>query len=61
MDIITDFIKILKLKRYGQQTINCYKGHLLLAKSHFNHKLFKSISDQELFGFIYHLVKIKGI
>lgn len=61
MDIITEFIKILELKRYSKQTINCYKGHLLLAKSHFNHKPFKSISDQELFGFIYHLVNIKGI
>ena len=53
MDIITEFIKILELKRYSKQTINSYKGHLLLTKSHFNNKPFKSISDQELFDFIY--------
>ena len=32
-----------------------------MTKSHFNHKPFNSISDKELFGFIYHLVNIKGI
>ena len=48
MDIITEFIKILELKRYSKQTINSYKGHLLLTKSHFNHKPFNSISDKEL-------------
>ena len=36
MDTITEFIKILELKRYSKQTINCYKGHLTIAsKSHY--------------------------
>lgn len=61
MDIIAEFIQILELKRYSKQTINSYKSHLLLVKSHFNDKAFKSISDKELFEFIYHLVNTKGI
>ena len=61
MDFITEFIELLELKGYAKQTINSYKGHLLLAKSHFNNRPFQSISDQELFRFIYHLVNIKGI
>lgn len=61
MDIITEFIQFLELKGYAKQTINSYKGHLFLARSHFNNRPLKSISDQELFGFIYQLVNIKGI
>lgn len=61
MDIITEFVKILELKRYSKQTINSYKSHLLMVKSHFKGRPFKSISDKELFEFIYHLVNIKGI
>ncbi len=61
MDIILEFVKILELKRYSKQTINCYKGHLQLTKNHINKKTFKSLSDKELFEFIYHLVKTKAI
>ena len=61
MDIITEFIKILELKRYSKQTISNYAGHLQLVKQHFKHRSFKSLSDKELFEFIYHLVDIKGI
>ncbi len=61
MDIVTEFVKILELKRYSKQTINSYKGHLLMVKSHFKGKPFKSISDEALFEFIYHLVNTKGI
>ena len=28
-----EFVKILELKRYSRQTINCYKGHLELTKN----------------------------
>jgi integrase/recombinase XerD len=61
MDIITDFIKILELKRYSKQTINSYKSHLSLTRNHFKDKSFKSLSDRDLFAFIYHLVNTKGI
>ncbi len=61
MDIITEFVKILELKRYSKQTINNYRRHLLLVKSYFNDRSFKSISDKELFEFIYYLVQTKKI
>ena len=61
MDVITDFVKILELKRYSKQTIASYKGHLLMVKTHFKTKSFNSISDEELFEFIYHLVTTKKI
>lgn len=61
MSVIVDFVRILELKRYSKQTIASYKGHLLMVKSHFNDKSFKSITDKDLFEFIYHLVNTKGI
>lgn len=61
MDIITDFIKILELKRYSKNTIESYQSHLRLVRFHFNNKSFKLISDKELFEFIYHLVNVKNI
>ncbi len=61
MDIIAEFVKILELKRYSKQTINSYKGHLLMVKTHFNDRTFKQITDKELFEYIYHLVNTKGI
>ncbi len=61
MSIITDFIKILELKRYSKQTINSYKSHLYLVHNHFNNKSFKAITDKELFEFIYYMVNIKKI
>lgn len=61
MDAITDFIKILELKRYSKQTIVCYNGHLQLVKKHFPSRSFQSLSDKELFKFIHHLVNTKKI
>ena len=61
MNIITEFVKILELKRYSRQTINCYKGHLELTKNYFKKKSFKSLSDKELFEFVYYLVSTKEI
>ncbi len=61
MQIITDFIRILELKRYSRQTINSYKGHLNMVSNYFNNKPFKKISDKELFEFIYYLVETKNI
>ena len=59
MDVITDFVKILKLKRYSKSTIDSYRGHLLLAKSYFGNKTFKQIRDGELFEFVHHPVDSK--
>ncbi|MCG8307930.1 MAG: hypothetical protein MI975_11110 [Cytophagales bacterium] len=61
MDVITDFVKILKLKRYSKSTIDSYRGHLLLAKSYFGNKTFKLIRDGALFEFVYHPVYSKNI
>ena len=61
MNIITDFIKILELKRYSKNTIESYQSHLRLVRSHFDNKSFKQISDKELFEFIYHLIHTKNI
>ena len=61
MDVITDFVKILELKRYSKQTISSYKGHLYMFNSHFNNKSFKSITDKEMFEFVYHIVSEKEI
>ena len=47
MDIISDFVKILVLKRYSKQTINSYKSHLHLTQSFFQNKPFKEITDKE--------------
>ena len=61
MDITTDFVKILKVKRCSQSTMDSYRSHLLLAKSYFGNKTFKQIRDGELFEFIYHPVDSKNI
>ena len=61
MHVITDFVKILELKRYSKQTISSYKGHLYMLNSHFNNKSFKSITDKEMFEFVYHIVSEKEI
>ena len=61
MDIITNFVKILTLKRDSQSTIDSYRSHLLLTKSHFGNKTFKQIRDCELFEFVYHPVDSKNI
>jgi len=61
MQIIADFVRILELKRYSPQTINSYKGHLNMVSSYFKERPFKSISDKELFEFIYYLVNTKKI
>ena len=61
MKAITDFVKIMELKRYSRNTIVTYKNHLLMVKTHFNSKPFHKITDKELFEFIYHFVHIKKI
>jgi integrase/recombinase XerD len=61
MDVITDFVKILELKRYSRQTIISYKSHLIHVQKHFKNTSLKKISDKDLFEFVYHLVKVKGI
>ena len=44
MQVVTDFIKILELKRYSRQTIVSYKSHLIQVQRHF-----KDISDKGFF------------
>ena len=61
MGITTDFIKILEIKRYSKQTIASYSSNLSLVQSYFEGKSFRSITDRELFSFIYHLVEIKKV
>ena len=61
MDIITDFIKILELKRYSNNTITSYQSHLRLVKSYFKNTPLNEISDKELFQFIHHMVSAKNI
>ncbi|MCK5171316.1 MAG: tyrosine-type recombinase/integrase [Bacteroidales bacterium] len=51
----------MELKRYSKSTIDNYRSHLNMLKLHFKNKNLKSISDHELFEFIYYLVKIKNI
>ena len=61
MDPITDFVKILELKRYSKSTIDNYHSQLKFLKLHFKKKSLKQICDNELFEFIYHLVNTKKI
>ena len=61
MSDITDFIRILEIKRYSKQTIDNYKSQLHFTKLHLNGKALKDASDRDLFEFIYHLVHIKKI
>ena len=51
----------MELKRYSKQTIASYKSHLYMVQNHFNNKSFKTLTDRELFDFIYYLVDIKKI
>lgn len=61
MEVVTDFVKILELKRYSRQTIISYKSHLIHIQRYFKDIPLKKISDKDLFEYIYHLVKVKGI
>ena len=61
MDSITDFIKILELKRYSKQTIANYKSQLEFLRLHLKNKSLKSAHDQDLFDLIYRLVHVKKI
>lgn len=61
MRSIDDFIKLLELKRYSENTINSYQSHLKLTKFHFKERDFREITDKELFEFIYFLVNVKNI
>ena len=61
MSTITDFIRILEIKRYSKQTIDNYRSQLQFTQLHLNGKALKDASDRDLFEFIYHLVHIKKI
>ncbi len=60
MSPITDFAKILELKRYSKSTIGSYVNSLKLLKLTVK-KPFKAIDDKEMFEFVYFLVNKKGI
>jgi len=61
MDAITNFVRILELKRYSKSTIQNYQNHLKLAKLHFKDQHFREITDKQLFEFVYFLVNEKNI
>jgi len=61
MSDVTDFVKILKLKRYGSSTINSYSSHIGLVKGHFADRSLNKLKDQDLFEFVYFMVTTKGI
>ncbi len=61
MDPITDFVRLLEIKRYSKSTIDNYKSQLFFAKLFLKDKSFKNASDQDLFELIYYLVHIKKI
>jgi len=61
MDPITDFVRLMEIKRYSKSTIDNYKSQLCFAKLFLKNKSFKDASDQDLFELIYHLVHIKKI
>ncbi len=60
MNCITDFVRILEIKRYSESTILSYKNSLNLLKQAVKKPL-KAISDKELFDFVYYMVNKKGI
>jgi len=61
MDAVTDFVKILEIKRYSKKTIDSYQSHLRMVRSYFGNRGFNQMNDRELFEFIYHLVTVKEI
>ena len=60
MKIIDDFINLLKLKRYSENTIETYKNVLVQTYNFFK-KPFKDITDKDLWVFISHFVNEKNI
>ncbi len=61
MKAITDFVRILEIKRYSRQTIDSYKSNLQLLEVHYHPQQLSELSDQQLIQFIYHLVHTKQI
>lgn len=61
MDSISDYIRILELKRYSKNTIESYYSHLKLAQAYFKNQPFKQITDEQWFEYIYYMVNVKKI
>lgn len=61
MDAVTDFVKILTLKRYSNNTITSYKSHVLYAKQFFYPTPLKQVTDKALFQMVYFMVQHKNI
>jgi integrase/recombinase XerD len=55
---ITDFVKILEVKRYSINTIKLYSSVIKLAEGYFDKPL-ESVSDDDLHNYFYHLVHFK--
>ena len=60
MKIIDNFINLLKLKRYSENTIETYKNVLVQTYIFFK-KPFKDITDKDLWVFISRFVNEKNI
>ena len=56
MEVVTDFVKILELKRYSRQTIISYKSHLIHVQRNFKDIPLKNISDKDLYIYFYCLI-----
>lgn len=57
---VSDFIKILEVKRYSTNTIKTYSSFVSLVKAHFKKPLDK-VSEQDLYEYIYNLIHHKKI
>ena len=60
MDIITDFVIILEVKRYSPNTIKTYSSFVSLVKEHFKKPLNK-VSEQDLYEYVHNLIYHKKI
>jgi len=55
---VSDFFKILEVKRYSPNTIKTYSSFVSLAEVHFKKPLNK-VSVQDLYEYIYNLTDFK--
>ncbi len=60
-DALLELEKVLYVKRYGATTIAIYKNMLSIFFSNFMEHKFKTITKEQIEGFIYQLIKKNGI
>lgn len=61
MEVITQFVRLLEIKRYSSSSINTYKNCLRSFFAAHPAKDPMDIADKEIFDFVYQLVTVKNV